>query len=201
MSRRRSGPLVLGPVVAWRSWALTGHGTELRLRPVAGSRRPWPPRRPAEARCGHLRFHRAPAIGCTCGLYATREPELLRRTRGPVVIATVALWGTVVEHPLGYRARFGYPERLRLVCAICFWRLGFDGSREPTEVVTPSGGRRMPLCEAHLETARAAELPIRGLSPAAEVLSTLLHVYGVRELPIPWIHQPSVGVSEGWSVA
>ena len=27
-------PLVLGPVIAWRAWALSGHDAMLRLRPV-----------------------------------------------------------------------------------------------------------------------------------------------------------------------
>lgn len=179
---RDPAPLVPGPVVAWRSWALSGNAATLRLCPVAGNRRPWPPRRAAEATCRRRRFHQAPNLSCTCGLHGTREPELLRRTRSPVVVGTAALWGTIVEHEFGYRARFGYPERIRLVCPICFWQWGIAGSSEPITVAVLRGERRMPLCERHLDTAGAVELSMRDLTPAGDVLRALLDVYGVREL-------------------
>ena len=117
-------PFAPGPVVAWRAWALSGHDESLRLRPVGRFSRPWPPGRAVEASCGRWRFHRAPSLGCTCGVHATREIDLLRRARSPAVVGTVALWGTIVEHALGYRARFGYPLEIRLVCPICFWQQG-----------------------------------------------------------------------------
>jgi hypothetical protein len=174
-------PLVPGPVVAWRAWALSGHDGTLRLRPVGRYSRPWPPRRPVEARCGRWRFHRAPSMDCTCGVHATREYELLRRVRGPTVVGSVALWGAVVEHTLGYRARFGYPVRLCLVCAICFWQLGAR-SREPVVVAALRGGQRMPLCDHHLSTAFAVEPSVKRLTPADDALGALLDVYGVQEL-------------------
>ena len=57
-------------------------------------------------------FHEAPHLGCTCGLHGTHELDLLRRTRCPAVLGRVALWGRVIEHELGFRARYGYPQRL-----------------------------------------------------------------------------------------
>jgi hypothetical protein len=181
---RDDAPLVPGPVVGWRAWALSGHDEMLQLRPVGQYARPWPPRRAVEASCGHWRFHRAPSIGCTCGIHATREPELLRRARGPAVVGTVALWGTIVEHALGYRARFGYPQRLCLVCPICFWQLGAAQSRAPVVVAALGRGQTMPLCNAHLGTAFAVGLSVRRLTPAGDALGALLDLYDVGELSL-----------------
>lgn len=171
-----------GPVIAWRAWALSGHDETLLLRPVGRFVRPWPPRRAAEASCGHRRFHRSPSLDCSCGIHATREIELLRRVRGPAVVGNVALWGTIVEHALGYRARFAYPLQLCLVCPICFWQLGSARSRAPVAVVRWGRRRSMPLCDDHLGTAFALGLSERRLTPACDALDALLDLYGVVEL-------------------
>ena len=184
-------PFAPGPVVAWRAWALSGHDETLRLRPVGRFSHPWPPERAVEASCGRWRFHRAPSLGCTCGVHATREIDLLRRARGPAVVGTVALWGTVVEHALGYRARFGYPLELRLVCPICFWQQGAR-SRSPT-VLAALRRESMLLCEDHLRAALAVELPVRRLIPARDALHALLEVYGVGELPRVSLAETSLG--------
>jgi len=86
------------PIVAWRTWALTGHrdGSNLMLRPVAGRSRPWRPMQVAEAGCKHTRLHTSPSVGCTCGLHGTHGLDLLRRTRCPAVLGRVALWGRVI---------------------------------------------------------------------------------------------------------
>jgi hypothetical protein len=180
---RDETPLVPGPVIAWRAWALSGHEATLRLRPVGRFARSWLPRRPVEASCGHWRLHRAPSIGCTCGVHATRDSELLRRARGPVVVGTVALWGTIVEHALGYRARFGYPLQLCLVCPICFWQLGV-GSEAPVVVAALRGGRNMPLCDRHIKTAFDVGLEVQRLTHAREAFDALLDLYVVDELSI-----------------
>ncbi len=178
-------PLTTEPILAWRAWTLSGHrdGTGLRLRPIAGSRRPWPPLRPARAACKRARFHSAPEWACTCGLHATRTPDLLRRTRDPAVVGTVALWGRVIEHELGYRGEFAYPQRLRLVCYLCFWRR--DLASSGSDVVSRlTGGRMIPLCEVHLETSHRYGFPTRHISPAREVEQLLLSTYGVDLLPV-----------------
>jgi hypothetical protein len=56
------------PIVAWRTWGLTGHrdGSGLLLRPVAGRSRPWRPMQIAEAGCKHTRLHASPSIGWIC---------------------------------------------------------------------------------------------------------------------------------------
>ena len=95
---------------------------------------------------------------------------------------TVALWGTIVEHALGYRARFGYPLRLCLVCPICFWQLGLARARVPVAVATLGRRQNMPLCDNHLSTASAVGLSVRRLTTADETLDALLDIYVVNEL-------------------
>jgi hypothetical protein len=171
------------PILAWRAWTLTGRsdGRHLRLRPVAGPRLPWPPMRPARAACKHGRIHRAPDLRCSCGLHGTRTAAPLRRTKNPTVVGTVALWGRVIEHDLGYRAEFAYPQRLQLVCFLCFWQR--DRRREPPErVALIERGRMLPLCTEHLETAKAYGLRIRELLHAPAVQSELQSTYAVDVL-------------------
>ncbi len=171
------------PVIAWRAWALTGRpdGRKIRLRPVAGPRLPWPYREPARARCKKGHLHAAPAIDCTCGLHATHGTELLRRTKTPAVLGRIALWGTIVEHEFGFRAEFAYPQRLRLVCLLCFWLHGTFGS-DP-DIVAIAGRRRMlPLCEPHLGTAIRYGLRPRVTVGAATIERALLDAYAVDPL-------------------
>ena len=168
------------PIVAWRAWALTGHrdGTELLLRPVAGRSRPWRPREPAEAACKHARLHGAPNVDCSCGLHGTHDVEILRRTRCPAVLGRVAFWGRVIEHELGYRAQFGYPQRLALVCQFCFWLWGPHGTR-PAVVGWLQRDELIPFCWPHLEQAQRYGMEPRRLLPADEIDLRLRETYAV----------------------
>ena len=168
------------PIVAWRAWALTGHrdGTELLLRPVAGRSRPWRPREPAEAACKHARLHGAPNVDCSCGLHGTHDVEILRRTRCPAVLGRVAFWGRVIEHELGYRAQFGYPQRLTLVCQFCFWLWGPHGTR-PAVVGWLQRDELIPFCWPHLEQAQRYGMEPRRLLPADEIDLRLRETYAV----------------------
>lgn len=100
-------------------------------------------------------------------------------------MGTVALWGTIVEHALGYRARSGYPLQLCLVCSACFSQLGPWRSRAPVAVAALGRRRSMPLCEGHLGTAFGVGLSMQRLTPANDALDTLLDIYGVEELSFP----------------
>jgi hypothetical protein len=95
-----------------------------------------------------------------------------------VVVGTVALWGRLVEHERGYRAEFGYPQRLRLVCRLCFWQRDVAGS-VPDVVARMRGGRVLPLCLEHLELAHRYGFPTPTLAPARKVEQALLCAYAV----------------------
>jgi hypothetical protein len=177
--------LVAEPLVAWRAWTLSGgRRSGYLLRPIAGRANPWPRRRPARASCWWPQFHDAPDERCRCGLHAVTEERLLRWTRSPAVIGTVALWGRVVEHDLGYRAEFGYPQRLRLVCHVCIWRYGLHQA-ECDVVARMERGRLVPLCGDHFELSLRCGLRFRSVVPAQEIHAALLGEYAVDPLPIP----------------
>jgi hypothetical protein len=174
--------LVAEPIVAWRTWNLAVSRGVFALLPVGDDRVPWPYRSQARARCTRHRTHHAPAAVCTCGLHGSKGIPLLQRTRGPTVIGRAALWGRVVEHELGYRAEFGYPQRLALLCPICFWQRGLEG-RPPSVVAIPRRGVAVPLCEGHLGTTERCGFAIRRLESAETVEAALMLAYAVDRLP------------------
>jgi hypothetical protein len=151
---------------------------ELRLRSTT---RPdaWMPGEPIEARCGARRGHRSPAAACMCGVYATSEPEGLPRAGvinpATVVVGAVAMWGTVVEHARGARARYAYPVRLRLVCGPCLAE--GSGAVEATDVMGSPEGLGV-FCARHRPSQRM------GMTPAERVQQELLATYGVELLPL-----------------
>jgi hypothetical protein len=185
-------PLRSTPVTGWRAWNLSGGDTPL-LHPVAADGDPWPAREAFEARCEspsllrRWRPHEAPHPRCRCGIYAARSPDDFDRPRPAwppaAVVGTVSLWGRVIEHERGWRARVAYPARVRLVCVMCAW---FEpGPGHP--VVVHSFGRRVyPLCELHgdgieLPDGRTS-IPTDGSPP--ELQARLLSAYAVDPLPV-----------------
>jgi hypothetical protein len=187
--------VLVDPIEGWRTWTLAGSpdGSEARLLPIAGTRKPWPIRVPVRAECAKRRRHDVPEIDCTCGIHATRELDRLRRTRDPAVLGTVALWGRVVEHAHGYRARFGYAQRLALICELCFWQWGPARSNAPRVAIRRRGGRLIPLCEPHLELCRRYGYPVRTIVEAATVERALLDAYAVDVLRFSPVGRQSGG--------
>jgi hypothetical protein len=181
------------PVIGWRIWNLSDEDGPV-LQPAGSGSDGWPWQRPMEARCttprlltGHLRRHEAPDPDCRCGVYASRSlPRLVRRERPawppPPVIGRVALWGRTIVHERGWRARFAYPDRLRLVCALC--ASVEPGPGEPT-VVHAFAGRVYPLCGAHEGGIQVPDgrRTRRTETDPRELLSRLLDAYAVEALP------------------
>jgi hypothetical protein len=95
---------------------------ERGLRSLNGE--PWLPGQHLEARCRvapaarHIAeaANEVPYRKCTCGIYAAKNSEHLRQIgyADGSVCGEVYLWGTVVEHKLGWRAQFAYPKSLGL---------------------------------------------------------------------------------------
>jgi len=179
------------PVIAWRSWALTGwrDGSHLMLRPVARRAAAWRPGEVAEASCRTIPFHDAPNTDCRCGLHASPTLDVLRHTKCPAVLGRVALWGRVIEHERGFRARFGYPQRLRLICQFCFWQWGAR-SPNPEVVGWYPGSHMVPFCPAHLGVAIRIGLGPRWVLPAGEVDQALRDRYAVD----PLVLDPAAGI-------
>lgn len=180
---RETAQTVAEPVVGWRVWTLYARrrGAEVRLRPIARSARPWPPFQPARATCTRHRRHPVPGFDCTCGLHAIRSVDRLRRARNPAVLGTAALWGRVIEHEHGYRAALAYPQRLMLVCYLCFWQWGPERSSADAVAVL-RGGRMVPLCDEHVELSNRYGYPTRHLVQARRVEGALLSTYAVDPL-------------------
>src|SRR5262249_15702552 len=97
-------------------------------------------------------------------------------------VGSVALWGRIIEHEHGYRSEFAYPQRLRLVCSICFWQLG-DRGAPPFVATIGREGAVTPLCEAHLKTAGECGFAIRDRRSAAGLQAELLGAYLTELLP------------------
>ncbi len=113
-------PDYISPIVGYRVWRWNATG----LRSLNGE--PWLPGRPLAAECqAAARGTRVKALhgaydlphsNCTCGVYAAKNLEHLRQFgyEGRGIHGEVYLWGTMVEHKLGWRAQFAYPKSLFL---------------------------------------------------------------------------------------
>jgi hypothetical protein len=123
-----SAPDYADALIGWRAWCVVRYGADFRLASVIQDD-VWPTDAPFVARCrAHeppanrllprdRELHAAPAAGCTCGIYAAREPAgawTYLRGRDDAdtvarVIGRVMLWGKVVEHEDGWRAERARP--------------------------------------------------------------------------------------------
>ena len=116
-------PDYISPIVGHRVWRWDTTG----LKSLCGE--PWPPGKPLAAGCRYASSgrlagraeamddaHEAPQAGCTCGVYAARSLAHLRAAGYTQygIHGEVFLWGTVVEHALGWRAQFAYPKNFFL---------------------------------------------------------------------------------------
>jgi hypothetical protein len=111
-------PDYIMPVVGYRVWSWDAIG----LKSLNGEL--WMPGQSLSAACRKLAgraehgyvTHEAPHEDCTCGVYSAKSLDHLR-TFGYMqygIYGEVWLWGTVVEHQLGWRAQFAYPKKLVL---------------------------------------------------------------------------------------
>ena len=114
----------ISPLVGYRVWQWDATG----LKSLNGEK--WSARQPLSAVCradvcgsisGLSKATHNPAelpsFGCSCGVYAAKTTEHLRRCgyKRFGVRGEVWLWGTVVEHERGWRAQFAYPKTFFLV--------------------------------------------------------------------------------------
>lgn len=163
-------PDYVEPVEAWRVWRVVMRERRVVLQSLfAGA--VWEPGVPLVASCsaGHRSRwrpwrktpsdHPAPELDCRCGIYGVRSvaaarsyletPPLL--CRDDRVIGRVALWGDVVEGPLGWRASYAYPIELFV----------------PAPVVAGSGLRRRAYVDEILSALEAYRVPVDVAAPSA----------------------------------
>ncbi len=181
------------PISGWRIWNVSKDVERPRLLPAGSGVDPWEPMRAVEARCAQPSLRRrgtrhvAPFLDCSCGIYASRSLDVFERPRPawppPCVVGTVSLWGTVIEHERGWRARFAYPARLGLVCSMCAW---FEPGPGVPSVVHAFSGCLYALCEMHRGGIRVQDgRRTRLIDIDPKVLQArLLDVYAVDPLPI-----------------
>jgi hypothetical protein len=161
-------PDYVEPVEAWRVWRVAMRQGRVVLQSLfVGA--VWEPGAPLVASCsgGHRsrwapwrrkpNDHPAPELECRCGIYGVQsvaaarsyleKPPLL--CRDDRVIGRVALWGEVVEGPLGWRASHAYPIELFVPAAAGAHGLrrreytdeillALEEYRVPVDVVAPS---------------------------------------------------------------
>lgn len=106
-------PDLIEPVVAFRKWRVVDGRLRSLYEPVF-----WlDAMQQAECRAPHRGYppHDAPQTGCTCGIYASHEPDYEFPTidfRG--VSGIVTAWGNIEVHAEGFRAQFVQVEALSL---------------------------------------------------------------------------------------
>jgi hypothetical protein len=118
-----SVPDYISPIVGYRVWTWDTTG----LKSLCGER--WHPSQSLAARCRASAVvgtivgrsetaddHDAPQANCTCGIYAVKTLHHFRSAGYERfgIYGEVYLWGTVVEHELGWRTQFAYPKNLYL---------------------------------------------------------------------------------------
>jgi hypothetical protein len=123
-------PDELGTVTGWRAWRVNRHPEpdgQVLLHSVSMGYF-WVPFEKARASCDRCQStdpHEkdcTPGDNCTCGFYCARTLQHLR-TMGyhtynsaidgdVTIVGRVANWGKVIPGTQGWRAEYGYPERL-----------------------------------------------------------------------------------------
>jgi hypothetical protein len=155
-------PDLISPIIGYRVWTWGTTG----LKSLCGER--WHPRQSLAARCrasvvvGPIlgraeavhNAHEPPQTNCTCGVYAVKTLHHFRSAgyERYGIHGEVYLWGTVVEHELGWRAQYAYPKTLFLPPDLIPSDTKEMESRlealaaYSTDIFIVGGGQSIPLC-------------------------------------------------------
>jgi hypothetical protein len=140
-----AAPDAIEPVVGWRCWRVLDAADGFELISANQDTR-WPPGLALAATCDegsppHPAPHRPPALSCTCGIYAARDPHLLLGYLSPAIrraatiitpavmgydtvmaVGLVSVWGDVIEGELGWRGQYAYPREILIPSAVKHYR-------------------------------------------------------------------------------
>ncbi len=133
MSRPDVVPDYCVALTGHRAWRFAESGNKVFLFGIGDGAKFWTPYEAMRATClteaksggstwdraddtfTHLRDGEivpAPVKGCTCGLWAYKTADAQAVKNHQYVWGTVALWGRVIEHEIGWRSEFAYPMAL-----------------------------------------------------------------------------------------
>ena len=86
----------------------------------------WRPGEAFTAECKTQGCHEVPRSDCTCGIYASKSLDHLRRIGYTEnrIHGEVCLWGTIIEHEDGWRAQFAYPKNFVLPLSLVPFAMG-----------------------------------------------------------------------------
>jgi len=130
-------------VIAFRGWGLAFDGNKFSLVSPQSpfSEEIWLPGETTTASCYNRYLHSnktAPEKGCTCGIYAAKDPM---NSVGNLV-GSVILWGQYIEHELAWRAQYAYPKVLSAIrCSKCETQSPFEECSLSIFTTTTRGSR------------------------------------------------------------
>lgn len=155
-------PDYVAPTIGWRVWNVVDVDGALRLSSLLYHSH-WSPQEEVAATCrrslaylpwGRMPIHTAPASDCVCGIYGAMHSEQARPflwapgtdSASYRVLGRVALWGRVVQAQAGWRAEFGYPDRLYVAARNRYARQGWRRRRlRPADVARELAAYRVPV--------------------------------------------------------
>lgn len=100
---RKKDRRVAGEIVAYRGW----RANDGLLQPLGINAAPYESFNLPAAQCllsGSQHVMRAPYDGCSCGYWAMKKQDAVPTLAQ--VFGAVRIWGTVIEHEIGYRAQY-----------------------------------------------------------------------------------------------
>ena len=124
------------PIVGFRAWKPRFANGSVRLTSLYKDA-PWNASRPTRAVCDFRYKHMAPALRCTCGLYAcyTLRGAALNVDSEDAVFGATVGWGRIYLHENGWRAQHAQ--------VLCLTSLG-RATRAELDVCAAAGLRLIP---------------------------------------------------------
>lgn len=139
------------PLVGFRAWRADVDRAPLRLLSLYKDA-PWSAKGPNKAACDVGSPHEAPALRCTCGLYACHSlrDAALNATGDEIFFGAALGWGTVYLHDNGWRAQYAQ--------LLCFTSIGLP--REQDHAIAAAAG--VPLLPSSGVETYASEFGVGG---------------------------------------